>query len=291
MPPPRTSRYLTRLLKQLELDQLDRDMFLGDPGGGEGRLFGGLVAAQAVVAGYRTVDEGIIHSMHSYFLRPGRHDVPIRYVVYRIRDGRTFTTRDVVAYQAAEAIFNVSTSYARPEEGISRQEPMPEVPDPEKLPPWDFVRPDLNDEQRKWRRTRPIDLRAVDKEPYRDSPPHRRVWMRPKGELPDDPIIHAAMIAYASDTGFLSTAHLALRMPTSWASSASLDHTIWFHHPPNFDDWLLYTSYTPIAHNARALILGQMHTRDGTQVASVAQEGLVRRPRGGKKQGTKKQRT
>lgn len=279
MPKAKTSRYLARLLKQLELDRLDRDMFLGDPGKGEGRLFGGLVAAQAVVSAYRTVEEGIIHSLHAYFLRPGRHDVPIRYVVYRIRDGRTFTTRDVVAYQAGEAIFNVSCSFARPEEGFSRQEPMPDVPPPDKLPLWDFVRPGLTEEQRRWRRTRPIDIRAIDEEPYRDTPPHRRVWMRPKGELPDDPIIHAAMLTYATDAGLLSTAHLALKQQVTWQTSASLDHAVWFHHPPRFDDWVLYTSYMPITHAARALILAQMHTQDGAQVASVVQEGLIRRPK------------
>jgi acyl-CoA thioesterase-2 len=276
-----TSRYLTHLLEQLELDQLDRDMFLGDPRGGQGRLFGGLVAAQAVVAGYRTVEEGVIHSMHAYFLRPGRHDVPIRYVVYRIRDGRTFTTRDVVAYQAGEAIFNVSCSFARPEKGVSRQEPMPEVPPPEKLPPWDSVRPDRTDDERRWHRERPVDVRACDPEgTFRKEPPHRRVWIRPRGSLPEDPIVHAAMIAYSSDMGFLSTAHLAMQMKIEWGASASLDHVVWFHHPPRFDDWLLFTSYSPIAQNARALILGQMHRRDGTQVASIAQEGLIRQPRG-----------
>ncbi|MFQ5473054.1 MAG: acyl-CoA thioesterase, partial [Dehalococcoidia bacterium] len=173
--PPKTSRYLTKLLKLLELDQLDRDMFLGDAGDGNGRLFGGLVAAQAVVAAYRTVDEGAIHSLHSYFLRPGRHDAPIRFVVDRIRDGRTFTTRDVVAYQAGEAIFNVSCSFAKPEEGVSHQEPMPDVPEPEGLPARDRVRPDRTEEERRWQRTRPIDVRSCDPDTnWRDEPPHRR---------------------------------------------------------------------------------------------------------------------
>lgn len=284
-----TSRYLARLLKQMELDQLDRDMFLGDPGPGDGRLFGGLVAAQAVVAGYRTVEEGVIHSMHAYFLRPGRHDVPIRYVVYRIRDGRTFTTRNVVAYQAGEAIFNVSCSFARPEEGVSHQEPMPDVPQPEGLPAWDSVRPDRTDDERRWHRERPVDVRACDPEgTFRKEPPHRRVWIRPRGVLPEDPVVHAAMIAYSSDMGFLSTAHLAMQMKIEWGASASLDHVVWFHHPPRFDDWLLFTSYSPIAQNARALILGQMHRRDGAQVASVAQEGLLRKPRPGRRRPAKR---
>ncbi|MEO8458633.1 MAG: acyl-CoA thioesterase domain-containing protein, partial [Chloroflexota bacterium] len=140
--PEEMSSQLTKLLKLLQLDQLDRDLFLGDPGRGEGRLFGGLVAAQCVTAAYRTVEEGAIHSLHAYFLRPGRHDAPIRYVVSRIRDGKTFTTRDVVAYQAGEAIFQMSCSFARPEEGHSSQGIMPEAPGPDGLPEWDVVRPD-----------------------------------------------------------------------------------------------------------------------------------------------------
>ena len=286
--PPKTTRYLTKLLKLLQLDQLDRDMFLGDAGNGSGRLFGGLVAAQAVVAAYSTVDEGAIHSLHSYFLRPGRHDAPIRFVVDRIRDGRTFTTRDVVAYQAGEAIFNVSCSFAKPEEGVSHQEPMPDVPEPEGLPAWDRVRPDRTEEERRRHRTRPIDVRSCDPDTkWRDEPPHRRVWIRPRGVLPDNQVLHAAVMAYASDSGFLSTAHMALKIEGRWESSASLDHTIWFHHPPRFDDWLLFTSYSPIAHAARVLIHGQMHRRDGTQVASIAQEGLIRTPRKPKRRRSK----
>ena len=157
--------HLPRFLKQLELDRLDRDLFLGDPGRGEGRLFGGLVAAQSVMAAHRTVEDGFMHSLHAYFLRPGRHGVPIRYVVYRIRDGRTFTTRDVVAYQAGEAIFNLSSSFAKPEEGIAYSEPAPDAPPPDGLPDWEFVRLLPEDEQKGWaRRWRdsPIEVKACD---------------------------------------------------------------------------------------------------------------------------------
>jgi acyl-CoA thioesterase-2 len=278
--------HLERLLRRLNLEQLDRDLFLGDPGEGEHRLFGGLVAAQAIVAAHRTVEDGgFMHSLHSYFLRPGSYGAPIRYVVYRIRDGRTFTTRDVVAYQSGEAIFNVSTSFARPEPGVAEhQEPMPEVPAPDGLPQWEMVRPDRfgdDDPRPRWVRESPIEMRACD--PYEpvapEGTPRRRVWMRVKGDLPDDPTLHAAMLTFASDRGVLATARHPHDLSRGFGASASLDHTIWFHHPPRFDDWILYTSESPVAHAARALILGQMFRRDGVRVASVAQEGLIRAPR------------
>jgi acyl-CoA thioesterase-2 len=260
-------------------------MFLGDPGEGERRLFGGLVAAQAVVAAYRTVEAGSLHSVHAYFLRPGRYDVPIRYVVYRIRDGRTFTTRDVVAYQSGEAIFNLSSSFAQPEEGITHQQPMPDVPRPDGLPEWEFVRPDrMPPEMRqmdRWWRDNPIEMRACDPwgaEPP-DGMPRRRVWMRVRGTFPDEEVIHAALLTYASDRGLIATARMPHNIGRTMGASASLDHTLWFHYPPRFDDWLLYTSESPAAHNARALILGQMYNLEGVRVASVAQEGLVRLPR------------
>jgi acyl-CoA thioesterase II len=272
---------LPRFLKQLELDRLDRDLFLGDSGRGEGRLFGGLVAAQSVMAAHRTVEEGSLHSLHAYFLRPGRHGVPIRYVVYRIRDGRTFTTRDVVAYQAGEAIFNLSSSFAKPEDGIAYAEPPPDAPPPEGLPDWEFVRLLPEEEQKGWaRRWRdsPIEIKACD--PPADvatgTMPSRRVWMRVRGALPEDPAYHAAVIAYASDRGLIATARRPHGIERNRNASASLDHAMWFHHPPRFDDWLLYTSESPIAQNARALIFGQMYRRDGVRVVSVAQEGLIR---------------
>jgi acyl-CoA thioesterase-2 len=277
--------HLPRFLRQLELDRLDRDLFLGDPGKGEGRLFGGLVAAQSVMAAHRTVEEGFLHSLHAYFLRPGRHDVPIRYVVYRIRDGRTFTTRDVVAYQAGEAIFNLSSSFARPEEGISYAEPPPDVPDPDGLPNWEFARLLPEEDRRGWAKrwlNSPIEMRVCDPaEAATGSTPQRRVWMRVRGELPDDPAIHASLLAYASDRGLIATARRPHGVTHGRNASASLDHTMWFHHPPRFDGWLLYTSESPVAHAARALIFGQMYRQDGTRVVSVAQEGLIRiRPEG-----------
>jgi len=282
----RAQQRLDQLVALFELDRLDRDMFLGDPGEGERRLFGGLVAAQAVVAAYRTVEQGSLHSVHAYFLRPGRYDVPVRYVVYRIRDGRTFTTRDVVAYQAGEAIFNLSSSFALPEEGITHQQPMPDVPPPEGLPEWEFVRPDrvpeeMRRDMEQWWRDSPIEMRACDPwaTDWPDGMPRRRVWVRVRGTFPDEEIVHAAMLTYASDRGLIATARMPHNIGRNMGASASLDHALWFHYPPRFDDWLLFTSESPAAHNARALILGQMYSRAGVRVASVAQEGLVRLPR------------
>jgi len=282
-PSPRRQRSpIEKLLRLLDLEQLDRDMFIGDPGEGERRLYGGLVAAQAVVSAYRTVEEGALHSLHAYFLRPGRYDVPIRYVVYRIRDGRTFTTRDVVAYQAGEAIFNVSCSFARPEEGISHQEPMPDAPPPDGLDEWEFFRLPAGQKQPAWWRHSAIELRTCD--PYGhqwpDGVPRRRVWVRVRGEVPEDPVMHAALLTYASDRGLIATARNTQATATLGGfSAASLDHAVWFHRPPRFDGWILFTSESPVAHAARALIFGQMYKQDGTRIASVVQEGLIRGPR------------
>ncbi len=283
--PKSTRSHVERLVAQLQLEQLDRDLFLGDAGKGERRLFGGLVAAQSVVAAYRTVDEGALHSLHAYFLRPGRHDAPIRYVVYRIRDGRTFTTRDVVAYQSGEAIFNLSSSFVKPEEGVSHQGPMPDVPGPDGLPDWEIVRPDRVRERemmRRWVADSPIEVRTCDPPGMRTlagEAPSRRVWIRAKGVLPEDPMIHAAVLTYASDMGLIATARIPHGIGRGQPTAASLDHAVWFHQPPRFDGWLLYVSESPIANAARALILGQMYRQDGTRIASVAQEGLIRAPR------------
>ncbi len=275
----RTTPELEALVEQLRLERLDQDLFLGDPGKGDGRLFGGLVAAQSVAATYATVEDRSIHSFHAYFIRPGRHDVPIRFLVYRIRDGRSFTTRDVVAYQAGEAIFQASMSFTVPEEGVDEhQEPKPPAPPPEECEAWMW--PGLErakeEERKRWFRKRPIAVLNADPG-YKllgEETPRRQVWIRMRGELPDEEVFHAAAIAYASDTGLLSTARGV--MGPGRRNSASLDHSIWYHHPPRYDDWLLYASQSPIAHSARALIYGELYRRDGVRVASVVQEGLIR---------------
>jgi acyl-CoA thioesterase-2 len=272
------------LLASLDLEPLDADLYLGDPGPGEGRLFGGMVAAQSVVAAGRTVSaERPLHSLHAYFLRPGRHDAPLRFVVDRIRDGRTFTTRRVKVHQAGEAIFNLSASFARPEEGISHQAPMPEAPPPESLEDWEVLRARMMGDPGAMR-VSPIEVRLGDgydfEDPERRYEPRQRNWLRVTGRLPEDPLVHTAVLVYMTDRTLLSTASRAHGLPWGRRISASLDHAVWIHRPVHLDDrWLLYASESPVAHAARGLILGGLFYPDGTRVASVAQEALIRIPR------------
>ena len=276
------SPILAALLQRLDLEPLDRDLFVGSSGRGEGRLFGGMVAAQSVIAAGRTVEHGCLHSLHAYFLRPGRHQAPIRFLVDRIRDGRTFTTRRVVAHQGGEAIFNLSASFAEPEDGISHQDAaMPETPEPGALPDWEDERVRLLGPGTP-RRESPIEAHVVDPDEPDGTPqePHKRMWMRPRGPLPDDPLLHTALLVYASDRALLSTAARPHGLPWGKRRGASLDHALWLHRAPRFDDWLLYVMESPVAHSGRGLCLGAMYTRNGVRVASVVQEALIRAPRG-----------
>lgn len=269
---------LERLLRRLDLDRQDGDVFVGHPGQGEGALFGGLVAAQAVVAAGRTVAVGGLHSLHGYFLRPGRHGVAIRFRVDRERDGRTFSTRHVVAQQADETIFSLTASFAKAEEGISHQDPLPaDTPGPDGLPEWEDLRASLLGGAR--RPDGPIEVRVCDPEsPDRNVklPARRRVWMRPRGPLPDDALVQAALLVFASDRTLMRTAARPHGVTWHLRMAASLDHAVWLHRAVRFDDWLLYVCESPVAHAARALVLGAMYRRDGTRIASVAQEGLLR---------------
>jgi acyl-CoA thioesterase II len=286
---PPSAPELESLLRCLSLEALDRDLYLGDPGPGEGRLFGGMVAAQSVVAAYRTVsDDRPLHSLHAYFLRPGRHDLPLRFVVDRIRDGKTFTTRNVVAHQGGEAIFNLAASFAEPEPGIAHQDPMPEAPPPENLEDWDVLRaralglPEGT-------RSSAVEMRLGDgydfSDPDKRYEPRQRNWVRVKGVLPDDPVLHVAVLVYATDRTLLSTAARAHGLPWGKRMAASLDHAVWIHRPIARDgfmldqDWLLYASESPVAYNARGLIFGGLYTRAGVRIASVAQEALIRTAR------------
>jgi acyl-CoA thioesterase-2 len=247
------------------------------------RVFGGQVAAQALMAAGRTVERGRVHSLHAYFLRPGDPNVPILYEVDRIRDGRSFTTRRVVAIQHGQAIFNLATSFHVHEEGaFVHQVPMPEVPDPETLPSLlDRLEP-LRDELADWfARPHPIDQRHVGELPWmqheaRD--PVQRVWMRADGTLPDDPLLHSCVAAYASDMSLFDTmlAPHEVRWDDAEFMGASLDHCMWFHRPFRADEWLLYDMDSPNAFGARGLARGFLFARDGTLVVSMAQEGLMR---------------
>jgi len=272
---------LRRLLERFELARVGPDRFEAAPGGGMRRLFGGLLAAQSALAAARSIADGRLHSLHGYFLRPGRPGSPIRFEVARVRDGRSFATRHVVALQNGEAIFELAASFTSLEQGVAHAfEPvLGAVPEPDGLPDWETLRPIETGEG-----PRPPDAIEVrvcqpeDDRPGAVAPSHRMVWMRPRGTPPEDPVLHAALLVYASDRTLLRTAarmHGALRERLP----ASLDHAVWLHHPPRFDDWILYASESPIAHGGRAWVSGRMLTRAGVRLATVTQEGLLRRPR------------
>ncbi len=274
------------LLRVLNIEQRDAYHFHAEVEQQEGRLFGGLILAQSVMAAGRTVTQGDIHSLHAYFLRAGKPVEPVDYMVERVRDGRSFTTRRVSAIQGGNMIFEASIGFTLTEEGISHQRPMPKVPDPEGLPPWwESIRAAMppamqQGDARRHGWSNPIDIRGVSGGPGavdEHGLPHRVVWTRIPAPLPEDPLIHAAAMAYMSDSGLVATVASAHGRWQPGGSTASLDHAMWWHYPPRFDDWLLYTSESPAAHAARAIIFGSIYTRSGVLVASVAQEGLYRR--------------
>jgi acyl-CoA thioesterase-2 len=235
------------------------------------------------MAAGRTVERGRVHSLHAYFLRPGDPNVPILYEVDRIRDGRSFTTRRVVAIQHGQAIFNVAASFHVYEEGaFDHQVPMPDVPAPETLPSLHDRLEPMRDELADWfARPHPIDQRHVGELPWmaheaRD--PVQRVWIRADGTLPDDPLLHACVAAYASDMSLFDTmlAPHEVKWDDAEFMGASLDHCMWFHRPFRADDWLLYDMDSPSAFGARGLARGFLFARDGTLVVSMVQEGLMR---------------
>jgi acyl-CoA thioesterase-2 len=285
---------LDDLVTMLDLEAIELNLFRGfSPGGDRIRVFGGQVAGQALIAAGRTVANldgppRFVHSLHAYFLRPGDPQIPILYQVDRIRDGRSFATRRVTAIQSGEAIFSLSASFHIEEEGVSHQAPMPDAPDPETLPDWAArMAPYAKELGAMYDRPKAIDMRPVD-EPMRIRPdeairaPRYRVWLRADGKLPDDPLLHACVVAYASDMTLLDTTmlpHGLIWEDEGKGSQASLDHAMWFHRPFRADDWLLYDQQSPSASGARGLATGTIFTRDGTLVVSVVQEGLIRTAR------------
>lgn len=236
--------------------------------------------AQALHAAYRTVPaDRFVHSMHGYFILAGDIHEPIVYDVDRIRDGGSFTTRRVVAIQKGRAIFNLSASFQLEQEGLKHQITMPNVPPPDAL---------ASDEQPSntpsSRYARPIEFRTVEKnhpDNSRNASPFRHIWLKAKGELPDEKRLHQEVFAYASDYHLLGTAFLPHQDQSSAHSFffASLDHALWFHRDFRVDEWLLYAMDSPSASNARGFTRGNIFTEDGTLVASAAQEGLIRERR------------
>jgi acyl-CoA thioesterase-2 len=282
---------LDALLATLDLERLEDNLFLGARGNeGWQRVFGGQVLGQALIAAARTVDaDRSVHSLHGYFLLAGDPSRPIVYDVERIRDGGSFTTRRVKAIQHGRPIFSMSSSFHKTEPGFDHQSEMPKVPPPEELPnPKDLIAgliDALPQSMRSyWSRERPIDMRVVDVSRYltRDKKvPLQHIWIRANGKLPDDPAIHQAVLAYASDFTLLDTALIAhgKLLFDADVQLASLDHALWYHRPFRADEWLLYVQDSPSAYGARGFCRGSIFTREGTLIASVVQEGLMRQRR------------
>jgi acyl-CoA thioesterase-2 len=281
------SKAVDDLLALLDLEPLEVNLFRGrSPQSGWQRVFGGQVIGQALVAATRTVEGRRPHSMHAYFLIGGDPKVPIVYNVERTRDGGSFSTRRVLAIQHGRPIFAMSVSFHVEEDGLSHQAPMPQVPPPEDLTSDAEARKDLLAQmpepvRRYYERERPLELRPVELGRYAGQkfPDGRfHVWIRTTGPLPDDPAIHQCVLAYASDMTLLDTAlvpHGRTLFEREFMA-ASLDHALWLHRPFRADEWLLYAQDTPNLAGARGFSRGLIFTRDGTLVASVAQEGMVR---------------
>lgn len=275
------------LVRLLDLETLEVNLFRGtSPPSERQRVFGGQVAGQALVAASRTVDpEPKIHSLHAYFLRAGDSRVPIIYEVERIFDGLSFTTRRVSAVQHGRVIFTLSASFQVPEDGFDHSMPMPDVPSPDSLPDvqerWGEIAAAKGADE--YLRDLPFDLRNCDWTPEeRTEPraPYQRVWMKATGTLPDDPVLHACALTYASDMTLLDTALLPHGVrKIDDVFMASLDHAMWFHRPFRADEWLLYAQHTPSAASGRGFTTGSVFTADGKLAVTVAQEGLIRPPR------------
>lgn len=281
---------LAGLLAALDLAnteaRTEEDIFIGPsqwmP---QGRVFGGQVLAQSLVAAQRTLSEGrIAHSMHGYFLRPGNVELPITFSVDRIHDGRSFSTRRTQAYQDGLPILSMIASFQDGEEGLEHQVDMPEgIPDPESLPSAAEALGELDHPVAKyWATERPFDMRHVEKPVFLsvDGPrvAHQAVWLKAIGALPDDPDLHRAALAYVSDYSILES--IFRRHGLAWSTPglkvASLDHAMWFHRFGRVDEWILYVQESPNATGGRGLSQGRIYSRDGVLLASVAQEGMVR---------------
>ena len=272
-------RLVDALVRRLDLEAVADDRFRGLPGRGEGRVFGGMLLAQGLTAAGRTVEDAAPHSVHAHFLRPARHGVPLDWAVERLRDGRQLAVRRVAGSQADRLAFTLTASFARPATGLAHQEAMPDVPPPDGLPDWEDLRVAIIGDPASRRPDGPLEVRECDPEsavPAVGRPARRALWIRPRGVLPDDPLVHAAVLAFASDRGLLSTAARPHGLMWGARQGASLDHALWLHGPVRLDDWILSVSESPVAMAGRGLVLGAIYARTGARLASVAQEGVMR---------------
>jgi acyl-CoA thioesterase II len=277
------STALADLLALLDVKETAPDVFAGTSmANGWKRIYGGQVIAQALAAASRSIDDRAVHSLHCYFLRPGDPAVPIRFEVDRLRDGNSFTTRRVVARQSGEAIFAMSASFQKHEPGLDHQAAMPDVPGPDELVDVeklvDQMPKRLRDMvDRNW----PIEMRLVEIERFLKPGPRpamQHIWMRARGALPADGPLHACILAFASDYALLDTSLIphGTMIGDPRIQAASIDHAIWFHRAALADDWLLFANESPSTQGARGFCRGQVFSRDGRLIASLAQEGLIR---------------
>jgi acyl-CoA thioesterase-2 len=282
-------QFAETLVTLLDIERIDTDLFRGarQPGG-EGRVFGGQVIAQALQAAQRSTDAPkVAHSLHAYFMRPGDEAHPIIYRVVRDFEGRSFATRRVIAMQQGQPILNMACSFQTPEGGLAHQDAMPDVPAPDTLASERELRQAMASEvperHQAWLlRPRPIDIRPVAPRSWirpGEDAPVQHLWFRICAPIADDPALHRAVLAYASDMALLGTSMRphGVGFMTPGMQTASLDHALWLHEPFRADEWLLYTMDSPWAGHARGFNRGRVFTRDGRLVASSAQEGLIRR--------------
>ena len=282
-----TAPIVSELIDLLQLERIEDNLFRGQSRDiGTRYVFGGQVLGQALSAAQQTVDEDRhAHSLHAYFLRAGDVEAPIVYNVERSRDGGSFSARRIVAIQHGQPIFNMTASFHKPEPRDEHQFPMPLVPKPEDLPPIEIPAAELDKvpaKRKRWlNRAGPFEFRHVhprnELNPTKQ-PPYQNVWFRLVDRAPDSPILHRAMLAYASDFHLIGTTTFphAISYLQSNVRMASLDHALWFHRPFRVDEWLLYSCDSPSAEESRGLARGMIFTREGVLVASTAQEGLIR---------------
>lgn len=280
-------RSVAELVDLLDLEAIEDNLFRGrQPQTTMQRVFGGQVAAHALVAATRTVHhQYVVHSLHSYFLRPGDTAVPIVYDVEDVRNGRSFATRRVIARQHGRPIFTLTANFQVPEDGFDHQDVMPDVPQPEDCPSLMEASGSGRDAEEWEREWAVLDVRYVgDSRPgnrLEDArfPGRAQLWIRVNGTLPDDPLVHQAAFTYASDMTLLAATLIAhdRYIASADVQAASLDHAIWFHRPFRADEWFLYDQHSPSASGGRGLALARVFTADGRLVADVAQEGLIRR--------------
>ncbi|MEZ2129829.1 MULTISPECIES: acyl-CoA thioesterase II [unclassified Sinorhizobium] len=280
---------MQQLIATLDIEMLEVNLFRGrSPQVGWQRVFGGQVIGQALMAAQRTMAaDRHVHSLHAYFMRPGDPSVPIVYQVERIRDGGSFNTRRVLAVQHGHGIFALSASFQLDQLGFEHQIPMPEVRQPEDLPGEQQIKEQYLQHapepvRKYWQRERPIEIRPVSLTHWLSGEklePRQDVWVRTRGDVPDDRHFQAAILAYLSDMTLLDASLYAhgTSIFDPGLQVASLDHSMWFHRPCKLDDWLLYTQDSPSASGARGLTRGSLFSRSGVLIASVAQEGLIRK--------------